>query len=100
MTQEQFIQSTIIKKLEKQGWIVVKNTVTSYPGWPDLTAYKDGHAVFIEVKKPGENAYKRQAMIHNKLRKAGFIVMLLDDHRSELIAPLDAIIESRKTLPI
>jgi len=66
MTTEQQIQKGIIDYLRIKGWFVYKNsTVGTYKqstgkyipaqtrGVADLTAIKDGHAVQIEIKKPG-----------------------------------------------
>lgn len=49
---EQQIQSKIIKKLESEGWYVVKLIKTNKNGIPDLLAIKESKTVFIEVKKP------------------------------------------------
>jgi len=49
---EQQIQSKIIKKLEKEGWLVVKIIKCNKNGFPDLMALKDGIVKFFEVKRP------------------------------------------------
>ena len=45
-------QTQIKKKLQEDGWIVVKLIKTSLTGIPDLLALKDGKAMFVEVKQP------------------------------------------------
>lgn len=49
---EQQIQSKIIKRLESQGWYVIKIIKCSKNGIPDLVAIKDGVVKFFEVKRP------------------------------------------------
>ena len=46
---EQQIQSKLIKKLETEGYYVIKLSVTNKPGIPDLLAIpKDSNVEFIE----------------------------------------------------
>jgi Holliday junction resolvase len=49
---EQQIQSKVIKKLENNGWYVIKLIRTTKVGIPDLMAIKDGVVKFFEVKRP------------------------------------------------
>ena len=49
---EQQIQTKIIKKLEKEGWFVIKLIRTSKQGIPDILAIKNGVVKFFEVKRP------------------------------------------------
>jgi len=52
MTENQ-IQLKRIKQLEKQGYYVIKLTVTNKNGIPDLIAIpKDSDVLFSEIKKP------------------------------------------------
>lgn len=76
---ESVIQGRIIKRLEKDGWMVVKLGITNLPGIPDLLALKDGHARFIEVKRPGEKPRPLQLYRHEQLRNLGFIVEIMDN---------------------
>jgi len=48
---EQAIQTKIIKKLEQDGFYVVKLIKTSKNGLMDLMALKNGKTMFIEVKQ-------------------------------------------------
>lgn len=75
---ESVIQSRIIKRLEKDGWMVVKLGITNLPGIPDLLALKDGVARFIEVKRPGEKPRPLQLYRHEQLRNMGFDVDIMD----------------------
>lgn len=49
---EQQIQSKVIKKLENDGWYVIKLIRTTKVGIPDLMAIKEGVVKFFEVKRP------------------------------------------------
>ena len=48
---EQQIQTKIIKKLEKEGYYVIKLIKTNVNGIPDLIAVKENETIFIEVKR-------------------------------------------------
>jgi Holliday junction resolvase len=50
---EQQIQSKIIKRLESEGFYVIKLIKTNKNGIPDLLAIRNGIARFIEVKRKG-----------------------------------------------
>lgn len=76
---ESLIQSRIIKRLEKDGWMVIKLGLTNMPGIPDLLALKDGRARFIEVKRPGEKPRPLQEYRHRQLRENGFDVEVMDE---------------------
>ena len=47
---ESKIQAKIIKKLEQQGYFVLKIIRCNKNGCPDLLALKDGRCFFVEVK--------------------------------------------------
>jgi Holliday junction resolvase len=49
---EQQIQLKVIKKLENDGWYVIKLIRTTKVGIPDLMAIKEGVVKFFEVKRP------------------------------------------------
>jgi len=49
---ESQIQSKIIKKLEQDGYYVLKLIKTNKNGIPDLLAVKENECLFIEVKRP------------------------------------------------
>lgn len=71
---ESQIQSRIIQRLKREGWLVVKIGLTNLPGFPDIMALKDGMAKFIEVKRPGEKPRDLQEYRHKQLRDCGFSV--------------------------
>jgi Holliday junction resolvase len=69
---EQQIQTKIIKKLESQGYYVIKLVQTNKPGIPDLIAIpKDSDVEFIEVKRPGGKASPLQLYRIKELNNHG-----------------------------
>ena len=50
---ESQVQSKLIKKLESDGWYVVKLIRTNKNGIPDLVCFKGGEFKFVEVKREG-----------------------------------------------
>ena len=64
--------SRIIKRLEAEGYYVVKLILTNKPGIPDLLCLKNGKALFIEVKRPKEKPRPLQEYRMNELRNLGF----------------------------
>jgi Holliday junction resolvase-like predicted endonuclease len=69
---EQQIQSKIIKKLEAQGYYVIKLVQTNKPGIPDLIAIpRDSNVEFIEVKRPGNKPSPLQVYRMKELKEHG-----------------------------
>ncbi|CAB4140612.1 VRR-NUC domain containing protein [uncultured Caudovirales phage] len=78
MTESQ-LQSKIIQKFEKAGWMAVKLISTNTNGIPDLMCLKAGKTVFIEVKRKGGLVSELQKYRHDQLNKQGFQVFIIDD---------------------
>ncbi len=74
---ESEIQAGIIKRLEKQGYYVVKLMLTNKSGIPDLLCLKDGKSLFVEVKRPSEKPRPLQEYRIKELRALGFEVQVL-----------------------
>lgn len=69
---EQQIQSKVIKRLENDGWYVIKLIKTNKNGIPDLLAIKPPFVKFIEVKKPKTGILsKLQEYRINELKQFG-----------------------------
>lgn len=83
MISEQAIQSKIKKKLQEQGYLVVKLIKTSLNGIPDLLALKDGKALFIEVKKEKGTLSELQKDVINELKEKGFEAVVWADFETE-----------------
>jgi Holliday junction resolvase len=68
---ESTIQSKIAKRLRENGWLVTKLIQTSMNGIPDLMAIRRGNVIFLEIKKPGEDASELQKYVIDNINKAG-----------------------------
>lgn len=79
MTEEQKLQTKIINLLEADGWIVVKTIALSKSGYPDIFAFRNKEAIFIEVKKKGGVRSPIQEYRINELQKQGFMAEFIDD---------------------
>lgn len=65
---ESKIQSKIIKRLEQEGYFVVKLIKTNRNGIPDLLAVKENRAIFVEVKQEHGKLSEIQRYRINELR--------------------------------
>jgi Holliday junction resolvase len=71
---ESSIQARIIRRLEKEGYYVIKLLLTNKPGIPDLLILnREGKAFFIEVKQPGKKPRALQEYRMRELAEMGFI---------------------------
>jgi Holliday junction resolvase len=71
---EQQLQTKIIKRLEEQGWYVIKLIKTNKNGIPDLVAFKDNDFQFIEVKAETGKLSELQKFRIEELKSKGFKV--------------------------
>ena len=76
MTEAQ-IQSKIIYRYEKDGYMVVKLIQTNKNGIPDLLLLKDGIASFIEVKTEVGRLSELQKHRIKQLTEKGFKVEVI-----------------------
>jgi len=82
---EQKIQTKIIKKLEQNGWYVVKLIKTSKNGLMDLMALKNGKTMFIEVKQPNGILSEIQKFRIKELTSLGFECKVWIDYQIDFI---------------
>lgn len=80
---EKNIQTKIKKKLQEDGWIVVKLIKTSLTGIPDILALKNGKAMFVEVKQPKGVLSPIQTHVIETLRTNGFEVNIWTDYKKD-----------------
>lgn len=73
---ESKIQTKIKKRLEKEGWEVIKLIRTSMVGIPDLMALRNGVVKFIEVKQTVGILSEIQKVRIKQLREKGFEVLI------------------------
>ena len=78
-------QTQIKKKLQADGWIVIKLIKTSLTGIPDILALKDGKAMFVEVKQPKGVISPIQQYVIDTLRTNGFEVNIWVKHNENYI---------------
>lgn len=81
-------QEKIINGLKKDGWIVVKTIRLSENGYPDIFAFKDGKAKFIECKQGGDTIKELQKYRIDELRNQGFEAFCIHDKKG-IIYPLN-----------
>ena len=72
MAKEQDLQRKIIAFLEGEGWIVVKTITLSKAGFPDVFAFKNKEAIFVEVKAPKGVCSEIQKYRIKQLQAEGF----------------------------
>ena len=65
-------QTKIKKQYESEGWIVINTIKLSANGYPDLFLFKDGEAMFIEIKENGDTLKPLQKFRIDELIKNGF----------------------------
>lgn len=76
---ERKIEEKIITALEKRGFLVEWLMMRGERGWPDLSVFKDGLAMLIEVKKPGGRASANQLRKQAQLSKFGMTMLIVDN---------------------
>jgi Holliday junction resolvase len=84
---ESKIQTKIKKKLEAEGWLVIKLIRTSVNGIPDILALKNGRAIFIEVKQPTGKISEVQKLRIKQLQEQGFEVKIWQDYECDFKTP-------------
>ena len=81
---EKELQTKIIADLDKRGWIVVKTIILSKSGFPDVFAFKNGRAIFFEVKAKNGVRRKLQQYRISQLQAEGFTAEFVDDYDNYL----------------
>jgi Holliday junction resolvase len=84
---ESKIQTKIKKKLEAEGWLVIKLIRTSVNGIPDILALKNSKAIFIEVKQPTGKISEVQKLRIKQLQEQGFEVKIWQDYEFDFKTP-------------
>jgi hypothetical protein len=78
---------------------VLKLNVKGRRGWPDrLITCEGGLAIFVEMKRPGEQPRALQSYVHQRLRKMGFTVKVYDEVELAL-EELKCLIKKKETDP-
>lgn len=73
MPLEKTIVAKVMAEAKRLGYWVMKNHGSAYSvkGLPDVLAIRDGRAVWMEVKRPGEEPTRIQEHRMRELRAAG-----------------------------
>jgi Holliday junction resolvase len=77
-------QNKIIKEYKAKGWIVIKTIKLSDSGYPDLFLFKDGKAIFIEVKEKTDTLKELQKIRIDQLINKGFDAFCLQDTKGKI----------------
>jgi Holliday junction resolvase len=80
---ESKIQAKIIKKLEAEGYFVIKLIKTNKNGIPDLLAVKGNECKFVEVKTPTGKLSELQKLRIEQLKKLGIDATVWTDYNCE-----------------
>lgn len=81
---EKLLEKKLKERIGSLGGLCIKLETNFMVGLPDrLCLLPDKRIFFAEVKTTGERPKKIQLWMHNKLRKLGFEVLVID--RSEQI---------------
>lgn len=91
MELESKIQSSIISRLQREGWLVIKLIKTNTNGIPDLIVHRNGFTAYIEVKRPGQKPRDLQLYRMKQLRDHG-IQCITVDNVEECLLKLQSII--------
>ena len=76
---EAMTQKMITKKLQQQGWLVVKIIQCTLNGFPDLMCLRNGITIFIEVKSSTGKPSPLQLYRHKQLTDNNFTTLILTD---------------------
>jgi Holliday junction resolvase len=82
---ESKVQRKLIEQLEKEGYYVIKLSVTNKNGIADILAIPPGCSVeFYEVKQKGKRPSSLQMFRAKELKKHGVKTYLYDGEKEEL----------------
>ena len=79
MDSEKLIEKTLVAEVKTLGGWAIKLLCTYVTGLPDrLVLLPGGVVFFVEVKTTGKKPTAVQRLVHEKLRKLGFTVHVVD----------------------
>lgn len=76
---ESKVEKEACKYAELRGWMVVKLMLCSIDSMPDRMFMRKGVVIFIEFKRPGEEATVKQAKRHRDIQAKGVKTFVCDD---------------------
>lgn len=75
---ESEIEKYLVKRVQALGGEVRKAAWIGRRGAPDRCVMLEGKTIFVELKAPGEKAKPHQAREHERMRKMGQTVVVVD----------------------
>lgn len=81
---EDLIEREAVSKAKKRGWECFKVSWQGRRGAPDRLFMREGAAVWIEFKQPGEKPTEQQEKMHTKMYQAGLKVYWTDNVRQAM----------------
>lgn len=75
---EKEIEAAACKAAKKLGMLEIKLNGIGARGKPDRVFLFNGETLFIEFKSPGRKPTRSQMVYHNRLRKVGHKVLVVD----------------------
>ena len=80
MIRENIIERYLVKRIRELGGIAVKQIWHGRRGAPDrLVILPGGKMIFVECKAPGQSCRPHQLREHDRLRRLGVTVLVIDD---------------------
>jgi len=77
---EKTVETALINAVKVAGGFTIKLLALHFAGIPDrLCLLPGGRAIFVEVKAPGKVPTPRQLWVHQRLKKLGFNVLVIDN---------------------
>jgi hypothetical protein len=76
---ESAVEAHLVKRVRERGGFAFKFVSPSHRGVPDrLVCWPGGRLEFVELKAPGKKATLQQMREHERLRRLGFKVTVID----------------------
>jgi len=77
-------QAITKKRMENEGYLVLKIMRLTTNGWPDLMCLKDGKVVWIECKEKNDTLKELQKFRIKELIAQGFEAKCLQDGKGQI----------------
>lgn len=83
MLRESLLEKKLCDRIKALGGMAEKFTSPGRRSVPDrIITFPNGKIIFVEVKRPGAKPTKLQQLDHEKRRKLGFKVIVIDSFES------------------
>lgn len=76
---EKLVERKLVQRVKENGGMCIKLLCNHILGLPDrMCLFPGGKIAFIELKTTGEKPKRIQVFMHDKIRKLGFQVLVID----------------------